>query len=79
MDALNESGAAPDAMQMVDRTVIRANHQAAGLKGDFATGFRALKRWLYDQNSSPRKRGWLADEKRDHAGPGIRLRVSIWS
>lgn len=33
MDALNENGAAPDAMQMVDRTVIRANHQAAGAKG----------------------------------------------
>jgi transposase len=33
MDALNESGAAPDALQMVDSTVIRAHHQAAGAKG----------------------------------------------
>jgi len=33
MDALNESGAVPDALQMVDSTVIRAHHQAAGAKG----------------------------------------------
>ena len=33
MDALNQSGAAPDALQMVDSTVVRAHHQAAGAKG----------------------------------------------
>lgn len=34
MEALNESGAAPDALQVVDGTVIRAHHQAAGAKGE---------------------------------------------
>ena len=33
LDALNQSGAVPDALQMVDSTVIRAHHQAAGAKG----------------------------------------------
>ena len=33
MDALNESGLVPDALQMVDSTVVRAHHQAAGAKG----------------------------------------------
>ena len=37
MDALNESGAASDALQMVDSTVIRAHHQAAGAKEGFRT------------------------------------------
>ena len=33
LDALNQSGAVPDALQMIDSTVIRAHHQAAGAKG----------------------------------------------
>jgi len=33
MEALNESGAVPDALQMIDSTVIRVHHQAAGAKG----------------------------------------------
>lgn len=33
MDALNESGAVPHALQMIDSTVVRAHHQAAGAKG----------------------------------------------
>ena len=33
MDALNESGVMPAALQMVDSTVVRAHHQAAGAKG----------------------------------------------
>ncbi|SNR44481.1 Transposase [Puniceibacterium sediminis] len=33
MDALNHCGAVTDALQMIDGTVIRAHHQAAGAKG----------------------------------------------
>ncbi|GAB5431001.1 MAG: hypothetical protein EpisKO_03710 [Epibacterium sp.] len=33
MDALNESGVVPHALQMIDSTVVRAHHQAAGAKG----------------------------------------------
>ncbi|WP_238365441.1 IS5 family transposase [Mesobacterium pallidum] len=32
MDVLNHSGAVPDALQMIDSTVVRAHHQAAGGK-----------------------------------------------
>lgn len=34
LEALNESGARPDQVQMIDSTVIRAHHLAAGAKGD---------------------------------------------
>ena len=33
LEALNESGAALDSVQMIDSTIIRAHHQAAGAKG----------------------------------------------
>ncbi len=33
LEALNQSGTVPDALQMIDSTVIRAHHQAAGAKG----------------------------------------------
>jgi transposase len=33
MEGLNDSGAVPDALQMIDSTVVRAHHQAAGAKG----------------------------------------------
>lgn len=32
MEALNRSGCVPDALQMIDSTVVRAHHQAAGSK-----------------------------------------------
>ena len=33
LEALNESGLVPAALQMIDSTVVRAHHQAAGAKG----------------------------------------------
>jgi len=33
LEALNGSGLVPDALQMIDSTVVRAHHQAAGAKG----------------------------------------------
>ena len=33
MEVLNESRLVPDALQMIDSTVVRAHHQAAGAKG----------------------------------------------
>ena len=33
MEALNESRIVPDALQMIDSTVLRAHHQAPGAKG----------------------------------------------
>jgi transposase len=33
LEALNDSKLVPDALQMIDSTVVRAHHQAAGAKG----------------------------------------------
>ncbi len=33
LEALNEAAAAPDSVQMIDSTIMRAHHQAAGAKG----------------------------------------------
>ena len=33
LEALNDSRLVPDALQMIDSTVVRAHHQAAGAKG----------------------------------------------
>ena len=37
LEALGDSGAAPKTVQMIDSTVIRAHHQAAGAKGGLKT------------------------------------------
>lgn len=50
MDALNESGLVPDALQMIDSTVVRAHHQAAGAKG----GLRARVLAVQEVASRPR-------------------------
>ena len=34
LEALNERAIVPDALQMIDSTVVRAHHQAAGAKGE---------------------------------------------
>jgi len=43
MEALNESGLVPDALQMIDSTVVRAHHQAAGAKGGFRDRVSAVR------------------------------------
>ena len=43
MDALNESGLVPNALQMIDSTVIRAHHQAAGAKGGLHAKVSAVR------------------------------------
>ena len=43
MEALNHSGAVPDALQMIDSTVIRAHHQAAGAKGGLRDRVSAVR------------------------------------
>jgi transposase len=44
LDVLNESGAVPDALQMVDSTVIRAHHHAAGAKGGLRKRILAVQK-----------------------------------
>lgn len=43
LDALAGSGAAPKTVQMIDSTVIRAHHQAAGAKGGLKTRVLAAR------------------------------------
>ncbi len=46
LEALANSHAAPDSVQMIDSTVVRAHHLAAAQKGGSETGFWPFKRWL---------------------------------
>ena len=49
LEALNDTGVMPDNVQMIDSTIIRAHHQAAGAKGGLKARFWPFKRWLHDQ------------------------------
>ncbi len=85
LEALNQSGAVPDALQMIESTVIRAHHPLPGRvllrnvpkgrrraqKGDSETGFWPFKRWVYDQNPPPCQRARPANENRHHTGANI--------
>jgi len=57
MDSLNESEAVPSALQMIDSTVIRAHHQAAGAKGGLCnrvlTAQEVALRPRYTSSSTP--------------------------
>ena len=44
LEALNESEAIPDQVQMIDSTIIRAHHQAAGAKGGLKKKVLAVQR-----------------------------------
>ena len=44
LDTLNDSGALPDQVQMIDSTVIRAHHQAAGAKGGLKNKVLAVQK-----------------------------------
>jgi len=44
LEALNESNIAPDSVQMIDSTIIRAHHQAAGAKGGLKNKVLAAQR-----------------------------------
>ncbi len=53
LNPLNHAGIAPDKLQMVDRTVIRADQHAAGAKGGLLTTSSWLfERWVLDQDPS---------------------------
>lgn len=72
LDALNHAGIAPDRLQMVDSTVIRAYHHAAGAKGGLLTRSSwPFARWVLDQDPSPRQRRGPPDADRDLARPGF--------
>ncbi len=74
MDALNQSGAVPHTLQVIDSTVIRAHHKAAGAKEGLRGRILAVREGrLHDQDSPPCKRPWSAHENRDYAGADFRL------
>lgn len=44
LDALNDAKAVPDTVQMIDSTIIRAHHQAAGAKGGLRKKVLAVRK-----------------------------------
>ena len=44
LEALNESGTVPDTVQMIDSTIVRAHHMAAGAKGGLRGKVLAARR-----------------------------------
>ena len=44
LETLNESGAAPQQVQMIDSTIIRTHHQAAGAKGGLKKKLLAVQK-----------------------------------
>lgn len=44
LEVLNESGAVPDGVQMIDSTIIRAHHHAAGAKGGLRSKVLAVQK-----------------------------------
>ena len=83
MDALNESGLAPDALQMIDIEPVNATGSREAARGsapiirlraqtgDSATGFWPFKGWLRDQDPPARQRCGPADEIGHHARADI--------
>ena len=57
LEALNESRIVPDALQMIDSTVVRAHHQAAGAKG----GLRAKVSAARERPVGKRSTGSFSD------------------
>ena len=55
LETLNSSEVVPDTLQMIDSTVIRAHHCAAGAKGGLKSRVLDAQGKLYDQNSSQDK------------------------
>jgi transposase len=49
LQALADGSGGADTLQMIDSTIIRAHHCAAGAKGDSESGSWPLARWLLDQ------------------------------
>lgn len=70
MDALIESGAVSHTLQMIDGTVARAHHQAAGARGRAETGFWPLPWRPHDQDPPHCQRRRFANENGNHVGLG---------
>ena len=53
LEALGGTEASDTALQMIDATIIRAHHCAAGGRGDLKERARPIARWLLDQDQRP--------------------------
>ena len=74
LEALNASGLAPDALQMIDSTVVRAHHQAAGAKGGLRDRVLAVREVASRPRSTSASMAQvIAHEVGHHAGPDFRL------
>lgn len=72
LQALADGGGDADTLQMIDSTIIRAHHCAAGARGDSRGGSWLLARRLLDQNPPARQRARAAHRPRSEARPSTR-------
>ena len=71
LEALNEAEGSPNSVQMIDSTIARAHHCAAGARGDSGSGSWPFARWPHDQGPSPDERRGSAHSHRDHRLSGV--------
>jgi transposase len=76
--ALNDGGGGKSSLQMIDSTIIRAHHCAAGAKGGLRNRVLDAQKWLYDQDPSPRQCAGLARSLCAHGRRGLRLQ-GLWA
>lgn len=72
LQELADSGGEADMLQMIDSTIIRAHHCAAGGRGDPKSGSRPLARRLLDQAPPACQCRWPAHQRRADARRGPR-------
>jgi len=68
LEALNESGLVPDALQMIDIEPVSATGSSTMAK---ATGAWPFKGWLHDQDPPPPQRRGPGHEVGHHTGPDV--------
>jgi transposase len=67
LEGLANSKASPDSVQMIDSTIVRAHHCAAGGRGDSEKRSWPFARWLLDKDSSQDKRAGPPDRDGAHS------------
>jgi transposase len=79
LDALNDEGGPPAVVQMIDSTIVRAHHQAAGAKGGLKRKLSAARKAASPQKSTSGPMPTACrSRRRSPAGRSRTTRDTIW-